>query len=1001
MKLKEFLRFSRPVLENDNNGSDALIFQFLDIDFINNKIKVFGVTDNGVSVSCLIEGFFPYFYIAYPNGRDWSAIQKLRESGMIKDVSRCHMSQVYGYHRDDSSETFLKITTFTPYFIHSIISQLSNDCKIFESDIDYIVRYMTDAQIDGGCCWLEIPAQCWRPIGRASTEDRCQLNVSVMDWKNVISHKPEGKWGRLAPLRILSFDIECSGRVAVFPQPELDPIIQIGNHVIEHNASHPFVSVIFTLGSCSSIDGATVLSFDSETAMLSAWAKFLTDIMDPDIITGYNINDFDLPYLIRRAEILQLSEFSYLGRDLSKKTVVKDFTISGRHTKRVNMEGRCLFDLLPIIRKEYKLRAYSLNAVSFHFLGEMKEDLHYSKISSLQSGDKETRKRIAIYCLKDSLLPLKLIDKLMLIVNYVEMARITGIPLSYVVNRGQQMKVFSQILRKTKERNLVIPKRDQFGEKTFEYEGATVIEPLKGYYNCQIVTLDFASLYPSIMISYNMCYSTLLLTPSEFPELKEGKDYILSPTKNCFVKEHIRKGFLPEILRDLLDSRKKAKDEMKKASGKWEQQCYNARQMALKITCNSVYGFTGTQKGGLMPCLEVSQSVTAIGRRMITETKENIERLFEGTRVIYGDTDSVMLKTTRETTDSVGVDESQKGQLIEAFHFGRRIAQYLTDNFFHQPIKLEFEKIYFPYLLVNKKRYAGLCYMTPNDPPAIDCKGIETIRRDNCPLVAYVIERCLEKILIDRNPDAAVTFAKGIISDLFLDKIDISQLVISKELQKDEYKVKQAHSELVKRLEARSKLMAVNVPKVGDRVPYVILRGDKGSKIYERSEDPIFAMDNKLGMDFDYYLENQLKNPLIRLFEPILGHKAEAIIMRGNHLLKRKADNPSSCLLSVLKFAVSCIACHLPLTRSDSQRIQLCGKCNKLKVQLGEEAREKLRHISEQFEQIKQCCVACQNGLLSYDEILCSNSDCPTFYRRRRVELELRDQQVITNKLDF
>lgn len=161
----------------------------------------------------------------------------------------------------------------------------------------------------------------------------------------------------------------------------------------------------------------------------------------------------------------------------------------------------------------------------------------------------------------------------------------------------------------------------------------------------------------------------------------------------------------------------------------------------------------------------------------------------------------------------------------------------------------------------------------------MDCKGLETVRRDNCPLVATVMNTCLERILIHKDPNGAVEFAKGIISDLLRNKLDISQLVITKELTKTEkeYAGKQAHVELANKMKKRD---AGTAPKLGDRVPYVITAAAKGTPAFQKAEDPIYVLENNIPIDANYYLENQLSKPLTRIFEPILGDKTESVLLR-------------------------------------------------------------------------------------------------------------------------
>ena len=198
---------------------------------------------------------------------------------------------------------------------------------------------------------------------------------------------------------------------------------------------------------------------------------------------------------------------------------------------------------------------------------------------------------MAVYCLKDAYLPLRLLDKLMCLTNYMEMARVTGVPLSYLLTRGQQIKVVSQLLRKALEQDLLMPvHKSESGE---EFEGATVIEPVRGYYGQPIATLDFSSLYPSIMMAHNLCYTTLL-HPRDRDKMSEDQ-YIKTPAGNYFVKASVRKGLLPDILEALLAARKKAKQDLAVETDPLRKKVLDGRQLALKISANSVYGFTGAQ----------------------------------------------------------------------------------------------------------------------------------------------------------------------------------------------------------------------------------------------------------------------------------------------------------------------------------------------------------------------------------------------------------------------
>lgn len=234
------------------------------------------------------------------------------------------------------------------------------------------------------------------------------------------------------------------------------------------------------------------------------------------------------------------------------------------------------------MQRDYKLRSYSLNSVCAHFLGEQKEDVPHNIITDLFDGNEETRRRLAVYCLKDAYLPQRLVEKLMCIYNYTEMARVTGIPFNYILSRGQQVKVVSQLYRKALEEGYVIPAlKTEVSEE--QYEGATVIEPTKGYYDVPIATLDFASLYPSIMMAHNLCYTTLI-EASMLSDLGLSSDeYIKTPSGDMFVKSSVRKGILPVILEDLIAARKRAKAELKKETDPSRRACLDGRQLALKV----------------------------------------------------------------------------------------------------------------------------------------------------------------------------------------------------------------------------------------------------------------------------------------------------------------------------------------------------------------------------------------------------------------------------------
>ena len=568
------------------------------------------------------------------------------------------------------------------------------------------------------------------------------------------------------------------------------------------------------------------------------------------------------------------------------------------------------------------------------------------------------------------------------------MARVTGVPMSFLISRGQQIKVFSMILRKCRAKKLLVPTLAKSGAGSdVGYEGATVLDPIKSYYEVPIATLDFASLYPSIMQAYNTCYSTLC-SPQEAAKLDPSM-YKRSDNGHIFVKSETKKGILPEILGELLKQRKIAKKDMKNAPNEFERAVQNGRQLALKISANSVYGFTGANVGQL-PCLPIASSVTSYGRQLLEKTKAFVEDTYtqangydHDAQVIYGDTDSVMVKfgtTTVKETFPLAIEAADK-----------------CSEIFPNPILLEFEKVYFPYLLMNKKRYAGLMWTNTEKYDYMDTKGLETVRRDNCALVRDVIQTSLDKILMGQDVQGAIDYVKGQISDLLQNKMDISRLVITKSLnkgaeyalgiggKKEDYKVRQAHVELAARMKKRD---AGSAPQMGDRVPYVVIAGLKGAATYEKAEDPIYVLENSLPIDFKWYLTNQLSKPLTRIFEPIIENVGKTLL-QGDHTRKLFVPTPTARKGSLMMFASKkskCMGCKTPI---DDEMGNLCKYCIPKESQIYLDKLGVLREAQLRYSKLWAEAQRIHGTI--HTDIMCTGDGCAcNFYRRKKVQMDIK-----------
>ncbi|KAK6520528.1 DNA polymerase delta catalytic subunit [Arthrobotrys conoides] len=1017
-------KWARPSMDDWKPNEVDLIFQQIDTEdgYWNGKpsIRLFGVTETGHSVLLHVTDFQHYLYVQAPVGFNQSHILPYRDflqhrigagdTDVIASTQLVMRENLYGFQGNQKSP-YIKITVTDPKHIPKVRRFLesresdSNYAGLWNGvsgglmtfdNIQYIMRFMVDTKMSG-MSWVEVKKDRYTYVPPGFNSGRLgssQIEV-FCHYRDLITHQAEGEWSKMAPLRILSFDIECAGRKGIFPDPKIDPVIQIASVVTRYGDKQPFIRNVFCLDTCALIAGCQLCEFSKEDQMLRAWTKFLQEV-DPDVIIGYNIANFDFPYLLDRAEALKVKDFPFWTRLNGTKSEAKVSSFSSkqmgnRESKTTNTNGRIQLDVLQLVQRDYHLRSYTLNSVSAHFLNEQKEDVHHTMITELFNGTPESRRRLAVYCLKDAYLPQRLMDKLMCLINYAEMARVTGVPFNFLLARGQQVKFLSQLFRKAGEQSLVVPNREQKGGGEEEqYEGATVIEPTRGFYKEPVATLDFASLYPSIMMAHNLCYTTL--TKQEHMDkmgMKEGEDYHVTPTGDVFVNTNVRKGLLVTIFEDLLGARKRAKNDLKNETDPFKKAVLNGRQLALKISANSVYGLTGATNGKL-PCLAIASSCTSYGRQMIEATKAEVEKRYtiangysHDAQVIYGDTDSVMVKFGPK-------------DLKKVMEMGEEAAAFVSSKFIN-PIKLEFEKVYFPYLLINKKRYAGLYWTNPIKYDKMDSKGIETVRRDNCRLVQTVIETVLRKILIDQDEDGAQAYVKDMISDLLQNKIDMSNLVITKALSKEEYAAKQAHVELAERMRKRD---AGSAPTLGDRVAYVIVKGAGGAKNYEKSEDPIYVLEHNVPIDTKYYLEQQLAKPLHRIFEPILGPKRADQLLTGDHTRTISVAAPTmGGLMKFAKKTQTCMGCKTPLTRKDEAGGAVCHSCQDRSAELYQKTLSKVSDLEVRFGRLWTQCQRCQGSL--HCEVICSSRDCPIFYMRMKAKKEVEEMGKELKRFDY
>jgi DNA polymerase delta subunit 1 len=586
-------------------------------------IKIFGRTEDGKSV-CLSTKFRPYFFVKSREGSQKFIKEPVVHAASVKG------KELWGFTNNQEC-VFVKLDFHTLKAMKEHERVLKRSYQIYESNIDPVLRFMHRTNISS-TGWLDSGPECERAY--IST---CDIDLWCNNWKSLTPVARDD----IAPLRIMSFDIEAYSHDGGFPDPEHheNVVFQIGMTTKVYGQEGWFDRKCLCL---KQTDAEDCESFEKEEDLLEAFAKYLVKT-DPDIITGYNIFGFDLEFLMKRMRILPVTPTTCFWtrlRDRSVQLVEKTLSsnaLGSNQLKMVPMAGRYVFDLFQDIKREHKLESYSLNAVSKEFLKDQKNDMPVREIfRRYKDGDPKELGEVAEYCIKDTELPHALMKKLFTIENLTEMAKATWVPLSFLSERGQQIKVFSQLSRKARELGFMIPVMKVNGNDD-KYQGATVLEAQTGAYYAPITALDFASLYPSIMCAHNLCYSTMVMEPKY--------DNLPGVTYEQFGQFRFAQNvpsLLPAILTELKQFRKKAKKLMAQSEGTPMYGVYNGQQLAYKISMNSVYGFTGASKG-MLPLVAIASTVTMRGRQMIEETKNYVEANFPGAKVRYGD--SVMPET--------------------------------------------------------------------------------------------------------------------------------------------------------------------------------------------------------------------------------------------------------------------------------------------------------------------------------------------------------------------
>ena len=551
----------------------------------------------------------------------------------------------------------------------------------------------------------------------------------------------------------------------------------------------------------------------------------------------------------------------------------------------------------------------------------VKDDVSPQDIFRLHTGDAGDRAIVAKYCLQDCDLVLDLYKKLDVFNNAMAMANVCSVPVGYIFMRGQGIKIESLMFKEAYAKGqaiITLPQPARYGPvvddepKEDSYEGAIVLKPIIGLHDSPVGVADFASLYPSTIVSENISHDMLVwvkdydldgnyvctswgseeydghpsyrYTDIEFDILRpDPKDTRKDPKK---IKMGMRvcryaqpagevKGTVPQIIQKLLAARKATRVLAAKETDPLKAALLDNQQNAYKITANSLYGQlgSGTFKIRLQ---HLAASVTGYGRKQIMFAKAVIEELFPGAITVYGDTDSLFVKFKPISSDgALLTGREARIRVIELTgEAGHIVSQALKS-----PHDFEFDKVYDPLLLFSKKRYAGKMYENENKPDDFCYKymGLALKRRGNAPIVKKIYGKAMEQVLDFTDVPAAADIVREGCSELVSGKVSMALLTVTKSLAA-EYKNPSGVEQkvLADRIAARD---PGNAPAPGERVGFAYVLppvGQLAAKLQgDRIETPAYIKEKGLRIDYRHYILRQISSPVSQMFGILLEHMKE------------------------------------------------------------------------------------------------------------------------------
>ena len=549
--------------------------------------------------------------------------------------------------------------------------------------------------------------------------------------------------------------------------------------------------------------------------------------------------------------------------------------------------------------------------------GMSKDDVTPQDIFRLANGSSADRAIVAKYCIQDCNLVHHLMTKIDVLTGYVEMSRICSVPISFLIYRGQGIKLTSYVAKKCREKNTLMPDLEKGGAND-GYEGAIVLPPkCSMYMDNPVACVDYASLYPSSMISQNYSHDSKVWSKEYDLEGNLIEEIGEKDKKGCFIYDNLpnyeyidiefdtykycrktptsraekvisgkkicrwaqlpenQKSIMPSILEELLKARKDTRKMIKSESDPFMQNILDKRQLGYKVTANSLYGQCGAKTSTFYE-KDVAASTTATGRMMIIYAKRMIEEVYENricqtpygeararAEYIYGDTDSVFFTFNLEDPQT-GEKIRGKRALEMTIVIGQDVANFCS-SFLKAPQFLEYEKTLMPFILLSKKRYVGMLYEEDPNKGYMKFMGLSIKRRDSCDYLKDTYGGILNILMEKNNILKATEYLNQSLQQLIDGNVSMEKLAITKALRSD-YKnpMQIGHWVLAERIGKRD---PGNKPKPGDRMKFVFVENkDKKALMGDKIETTEYILQNELNIDYAHYITNQLMKPLQQLF---------------------------------------------------------------------------------------------------------------------------------------